>query len=105
MGNYTPGPWTQRGDCVESFGGEQVAQCTSATQYQVEQRHANARLIASAPELLEALVMARSEIRAQRAYAFTGSRIPYENDPRYITSKMVERKIDAAIAKAEGRKE
>lgn len=60
-------------------------------------------LHAYAPEMLEALKDAKAEIQASRGYAFTGSRIPYERDPRFLASREIEARIDAVIAKAEGK--
>lgn len=58
---HTPGPWHL--NHFEKFpasihcAGGYVAQATSGSMFELteEQRHANARLIAAAPELLEAL--------------------------------------------------
>jgi len=60
MSKYTPGPWqwfeTEAGEARVNpvAGGLLVAKCDTRNPFDDEQR-ANARLIASAPELLDAL--------------------------------------------------
>ena len=87
---YTPGPWRLNTDgCGDLFvsgaGSEYICEigpyCSGADM-------ADARLIAAAPELLEALMAARSELEAYEEDA-TGER--YNN-----------LMINAAIAKAKG---
>ena len=55
---HTPGPWkvTKLGTMVRA-GGTNIADCGSSfnLRYKHEEMHANAALIASAPDLLEAL--------------------------------------------------
>ena len=81
---HTPGPW--RIDSKTRFGdhtiaaGDSVKTCEFIAKTQNE---ANARLIAAAPELLEAL---------QLVYANAGE------SPEWIRAR-----IDSAISKAEGR--
>ena len=52
---YTPGPWTQNGDIVfaGSYMSGSIADCST---------EANARLIAAAPEMLEACKRAKTEM-------------------------------------------
>lgn len=99
MRNFTPGPWEVDGNTVYALesagwhrGVERMQNRFSALvqspRTSSSELEANARLIAAAPDLLEALEMARSELAGlphSLGYEFT--HIP---------------KIDAAIAKALG---
>jgi hypothetical protein len=111
MGKHTPGPWSvfrrdgystyihaiNEGDEINTF---QVASCYCATSRKYfptrDEAEANARLIAAAPELLEALKDAADAIEHWGAYV-----------PEYFQSKHdLEADIDRArdtIAKVEGR--
>jgi hypothetical protein len=71
---HTPGPWTINANKINGNGYHIVTVNSSATSEGI----ANARLIASAPELLEALIQARAE------------------------AKLVIDMVNAAIARAEG---
>jgi hypothetical protein len=82
---YKPGPWTHDGDCVESNRGT-VAETYGFDQEEME---ANARLIASAPDLLAA---------CKRAAAAVGSAASHGQ----YYSDAIEADLKAAIAKAEG---
>ena len=63
QGNYTPGPWVQSGDaCIVGQGRKDVAYLTRNTMPNPELR-ANARLIAAAPNMLEALRAALPYVR------------------------------------------
>ena len=68
MSGHTPGPWslskTDRYFYVRGAGGEYIQQYMVGAQKKSvnEVREANARLIASAPELLEALIKCRDEL-------------------------------------------
>ena len=53
MSEHTPGPWEVQGDLVVRPDGYSVAECQA--QEVDGQYYANARLIAAAPDLLEAL--------------------------------------------------
>ena len=101
MSKHTPGPWLRDGRTVYALqhGGwrkgeellvnrffthiQRVPDCTD------EEAEANARLIAAAPELLEAL---KDLVRRYDPYAMTG---PTEGE-------RVLAQAEAAIAKAEG---
>lgn len=60
MSNYTPGPWTAEGweNLVVNAGNVTLASTPGYTNGNLAEAKANARLIAAAPELLEALKMA-----------------------------------------------
>jgi hypothetical protein len=93
---HTPGPWTTNGDWIKQPGidGFSIAHLIGH-----KEKQANARLIASAPELLETLRHAsgvlNEVISTHRA----------KLDPKYLTPKEVSDcliEIGKAIAKAEG---
>jgi len=98
MSTHTPGPWhfgdtagpigiaVDRSDC-HGFRNHVWIAKNIATE-------ADARLIAAAPDLLEALTYARDEI---------AMRVEEDGGDAYSVKKAC-RKIDEAIAKAEGRK-
>jgi hypothetical protein len=88
---FTPGPWQAFTDrhgqsyCIDTDLGRASTNVTViADDIRGEQRHANARLIAAAPELFEALEVARGEIAKVHQLR---SALP---------------QIDAALAKARG---
>ena len=62
-----------------------------------------ATLFAAAPGLLEELKEALDEIRRLKGLAWSGSRIPYERDPDYLSCKATEARIEAAIQIAQVR--
>jgi hypothetical protein len=99
---HTPGPW-----CIEpkervdhpldvcSVEGARVARCNGISAYNTpDVCRANAYLIASAPELLEACRDALTDLRD-----FIEQCIEDADDSDYATV----RKLEEAIAKAEGR--
>lgn len=53
--SYTLGPWARESDGFIYAGDEAVASPNCSANLDIEEREANARLIAAAPELLEAL--------------------------------------------------
>ena len=90
--SHTPGPWKSRPEnkgswtaVVHAAGGECIAVCSSGS----ADNHANARLVAAAPELLEALQFCLDQMDPDR---HTVERIDKAMDRAY-----------AAIAKAEGK--
>jgi glutamate dehydrogenase/leucine dehydrogenase len=96
MTKHTPGPWVAVGTWVEHPG--KVADiCTCATRMfgqeklgrTYDEECANARLIAAAPEMLEALREIAAASSSSRRLA--------------INMAAIERIASAAIAKAEGR--
>lgn len=110
---WTPGPWK----CFVSHdtgvmrvnpvkGGLVVAECSTRNPFDAEQE-ANARLIAAAPDLAEALE-AFASVRIERATANSEATNPHPDghiifgvDNWYLTVGMV-RKARAALAKARG---
>ena len=102
MGNetkHTPGPWksepllsrpnvhTVRTVRPDETGHTMEICAPDSYRYNHEQQQANARLIAAAPEMLEALEMAAVELRA----------LMVPSDPARLA-------VEAAIAKARGGK-
>ena len=90
MSKHTPGPWkvSSSGNDIENAYGAGVCAL-----YADESSEANARLIAAAPELLEALerlVAANADLNER-----TGNGLPHPTHPAITIS------LDA-IAKAEG---
>ena len=103
--NHTPGPW--KSHCLDSISlfpqhvvaenGAIVARCIPTSGQVVwnvsnQEAEANARLIAAAPELLEALEQTIESL----AYWF-----PRWGDPKGANSQMM-KQAHAAIAKAKG---
>ena len=78
---HTPGPWTQDRNVIEDAAGNEIARVSYERSGYVQ---ANARLIAAAPDLLEAL---RALTNAERDYA---------SDPCLATRVQ----MDAALASA-----
>ena len=97
MSTHTPGPWEAAGSCVRTKctvdgGGFFVADCWRSWDpanvefaFDGNEADANARLIASAPDMYESLCMAIKYLRGEN---MGSSMLP---------------KFEAAIAKAEGR--
>lgn len=87
MTNHTPGPWAVSFGTDVYLHGERfehnrhIADCDMDMDLGKDEREANARLVAAAPELLEALKYVRRFLRET------------DHDVEYV---------DAAIAKAEG---
>lgn len=91
MSKHTPGPWKQHlvDETLIVASDRTTVASTSIDYDKAETAEANARLIAAAPELLEALKIARDYIGANLGtYAQAGADFD---------------KVSAAIAKAEGR--
>jgi hypothetical protein len=98
---HTPGPWIQGWD--ENFPRQTViieqetnGRILAVVDDNDEQDKANARLIASAPELLEALNHAHNSLRTFR-------NVPKEEQEWTSFDDDVMEAIERAIAKAEGR--
>lgn len=98
---HTPGPWTVH-SCEVHPHHEIIAECGRriATQndYHDGQDKANARLIAAAPELLDALKEARSMLETASRY-FPKS---IHNSDRFSLLNVLANTVNPAIAKAEG---
>lgn len=97
---FTPGPWMRDGISVTTCAPAGQARTVIATAHphvflrptaSMERMRANARLMAAAPELYEALLNARDTLRAYQ--------IDYA-DSRYLGAVD---DAEAALAKAEGR--
>lgn len=67
--NYTPAPWTIRGDTIRDERYETIAQILKQSNdfpfKETPEADANAHLIAAAPELLSALVRAKDWIATE----------------------------------------
>ena len=84
---HTPGPWEACGKAVHAETGREIVFGSHNTRSgSDEEQRANARLIAAAPELLEALGLIVAQVKAGG----------------HIYASHLER-AEAAIAKAEGR--
>jgi hypothetical protein len=106
---HTQGPWFV--DDIEVYAiiqghpwGDRISLCTCESMYSNDgenspfgSEEANARLIASAPELLEALKEARTKLARAIKSAWEGSTDEDVNE--HTTIKL----IDSAISKAEGK--
>lgn len=105
---FTPGPW--RTDCRLIGGQIRITQVPNAnmTVAQVNGRQgeqeANARLIAAAPEMLEALEVALGDIDTMEA-AISGDASSYDAAGLLNTFGHMRRSMSAAIAKAKGETE
>lgn len=98
MSQHTPGPWrlykrrpSAYGQLTTTLQSNDGRMNIARLELRSEQDRANADLIAAAPELLEALKMARGYVREHGSSC--GCPPAIENDIR---------RIDAAIQKAEG---
>ena len=94
MSAHTPGPWGLDGNLIEGPDGERVA-CITAYSRRTPKQKANARLIAAAPDLLEAL----------RGMMDAYMDLCDENEPNYRSYEFRQSKWEAAraaIAKVEG---
>ena len=98
---HTPGPWevqcqgpTEQVYVIDNPRMNFVCRMEEGTQ---EQKTVNARLIASAPELLYALKEARSMLETARRY-FPKS---FRNSDKFSLLNVLENAVKPAIAKAE----
>lgn len=93
---HTQGPWNvSKPNCglgIFDVNGKSVAAISSNQSRSWEEKEANARLIASAPELLEALKASRAVLKS----------VIGTIDEMRIIKEQIDL-IDKAIAKAEGR--
>lgn len=111
---HTPGPWRVSGHRLAVFAklngiNVVVADCDRTLGY--SESEANARLIASAPELLAALLVAHKRITEDRASYVWGAELPdgsMDTKDAAILHEAYDSKlaqIEAAIAKATGQEE
>jgi hypothetical protein len=102
MSGYTPGPWhvcpENQADhqwVIAQADGSSVADCSPVGPWVSDvTADANARLIAAAPDVLEALMVAREWMR--------GDKWRNSTVEKHASWEAVMRGIDAAIAKATG---
>ena len=99
---FTPGPWQTDAECGDESvlgpDGAMVADCAIFGMRVNRTEHinrANARLIAAAPDMYEALLAAKVVIEMMERPEGMGGRVNAALDKRLA-------QIDAAIAKAEG---
>ena len=92
MSEHTPGPWAVLGTGIVGVGNDALVAAYSRAH--LGEQAANARLIAAAPELLEAL----KEI-AKGSGPFSSDRLTHAEN----TIEAMKRLAFDAIAKAEGR--
>ena len=100
---HTPGPWHNgqgpHNRSREIFGpsGWLIADCRT-NQRSIKEEEANARLIAAAPEMLEALLEALKVVEIASRYCPKS----IKNTDRFSLLNIEANSIRAAIAKAEG---
>lgn len=99
---HTPGPWEISDECSISDyrriravnDGQYVCVCDSAIVCAAQKNKANARLIAAAPELLEACINVR---------AFMGDKPSDDRDSTYDNGvRALIDQLESAISKAQG---
>jgi len=95
---HTPGPWSAQrlaerwgAFCINGKDGIRIVSCMLNNKRTRQEKRANAMLIAAAPDLLEALKCAHSELHSQQ-----------DGIMESFTYAHVIKTIDAAIAKATG---
>ncbi|MCY1219501.1 hypothetical protein D9M72_314790 [compost metagenome] len=104
MAKHTPGPWAHATDMgqvgsVEFADGTVIAQAQQLPGDPLhEQRNANARLLAAAPELLDALRKLRNEVSSVHIEAIRGA-LGNTNAECLVLRVL---NAEAAITKAEG---
>ena len=99
---FTPGPWKvskERWRCGAVFGGDHfsVAQCYDGTGRTQKAAKENAKLIAAAPEMLNALLLAAVALEHGKP------QLAHYPEPVERHNQALEL-VRAAIAKADGRK-
>lgn len=98
MSKHTPGPWKLAGKTTISNDGEDFCLANVGTfSIEQEEAEANARLIAVAPELLEALIGAVAQM-SLAADCIENGRF----DEALLHIRSLSREKHAAIAKATG---
>ena len=102
---HTPGPWVHTGNTVQSVGRYYSSTLIATTSMapHFEHAEANARLIAAAPELYDAL----RELLTDMVIAQGNMRKAAKRDPAWEgCAEIIQPRVDAAraaIAKAEGK--
>lgn len=100
MSAHTPGPWTVRGgNVIESPSGVNVAKAWMTDD---GEECANARLIASAPEMFTALMRLTEKVSRANAIQHSGGTIQPED---WSELYQFQNESKAILAKAEGRAE
>ena len=102
--SHTPGPWAYDADSCEVFGTTEDRSCgwvakvvggdSNDCRLPDDERVANARLVACAPEMLDALRMAADALDLAQA------QVDSENDRHNLCKRLVA--VKRVIAKAEG---
>jgi len=102
MTQHTPGPWVlhEGKTAVNGADGHLVASCGSLPYRNKWDEEANARLIAAAPELLEALILA--EVQFDSFYTATMTNAKSRDENRAL-KKLALEGIRSVIAKARGK--
>ena len=104
MSNHTPSPWTATiysGQYDQPLVMSDFGPICRVISQDDRKHEVNARLIASAPELLEALKAAREVLLTARQY-FPKS---IKNSDRFALLNTLANAVEPAIAKAEGANE
>ena len=114
-GKHTPGPWVAQTDpchydtLSDVVGGDGNLFVSVGGKASWQEQEANARLIAAAPELLEALVEVGECVRTYeteydgRMYEICSGCDAQLSDGQSHRSSCTWLKVDAALAKAEGK--
>ena len=104
--SYTPGPWKTQTHIsldrleIRDADGRRIAVCAMDFPMSAKTHDANARLIASAPELLDAVKWASTILAG-----YLSANSQEERNYMYKDLQHAGKTLDAAIDKAEGRSE
>ena len=115
MSGHTPEPWWVLGDgitvCPPKPRGQWIIRRASEVYMDRAQRAANARLIAAAPDLMEALGVARSFVTDELAvridsHTLGGDLATLDDEDAGMVREALDclARIDAAVARATGAK-
>ena len=110
---YTPAPWAVNSAFKQEVNGHYgvaIADCSKSVMITNEEKEANAHLIASAPELLEALLWIRSNIAEAQIckYKFenyNAHEVSMQTVGQWREDANKWERVEAAIAKALNTKE
>ncbi len=98
MSKHTPGPWSDRNGRIFKTDHQELTIANVGRAFDGDYSPANARLIAAAPDLLEALRKALPAIvQCERAHRNIGAAVGQGEFQRALDAAL------AAIAKAEGK--